>query len=191
MYEIITIVLLTTIVYLLLFKDKDFTPNLSTPLIDESKQVNNLAEPQIDIEAERREYLARRDRRVINDVMTPPEQRQQQHAYPYSHVKQHINIPTRGLPDNFQAVGTLIRKGDERVLLLFGRQRFPGSSQWEYYVSGLETTGHPIKMPIEPPGMREIENGTEFTIPWLDESRGPFQVNLYPNDMPRYNPFIF
>jgi len=144
-----------------------------------------------DPELEKRILLDKRDRDAINDDLKPPERRDQAYAYPDRYVKNLINIPSRGLPDNYQALGAVVRKTDEKVLQLFGRQKYPGSNQWEYYVTGADTYGFPNKMPIKIRGDREIENNIKITIDWLDKSKGDFEVHLYDYNVPRYNPYDF
>jgi hypothetical protein len=46
-------------------------------------------------------------------------------------------------------------------------------------------------VPLKVNGDRELEDKQEITLPWFDESKGSFQVNIYPNDVPRYNPFVY
>src|SRR5574344_1412649 len=51
--------------------------------------------------------------------------------------------PTRGYPDNYHLLGTLISidnnkdynklEQDNQIINLFGRQKYPGSSEYEYY----------------------------------------------------------
>jgi hypothetical protein len=183
---IFIIILLSTIVYLVANKDNDFKTNLKTPLVEEVDTINRLP-----LYIEKRLFLKERDRDVLNDDFAPPEKREPEHSYPDRYVKRQINIPTRGSPDNYQTVGVLVRKEDERILQIFGRQKYPGSTQWEYYVSGMDSNTAPFKVPLKVNGDRELEDKQEITLPWFDESKGSFQVNIYPNDVPRYNPFVY
>jgi hypothetical protein len=140
---------------------------------------------------EKREFLVERDKQAIYNEFKAPEKRLPEHAYPDRYVRKAINIPTRGLPDNYQALGALVRKEDEKILQLFGRQTYPGSNQWEYYVSGADTYGFPNKMPISIKGNREIENSQNVDVPFLDASKGVFTANIYNYDVPRYNPYDY
>jgi len=138
---------------------------------------------------EKRYALETRDADAVFNDFKAPERRDQEYSYPTDSVKNLINVPTRGLPDNYHSVGVLVRKADEKVLQLFGRQRYPGSSQWEYYVAGADNYGYPNKMPIPSRGNRELEDKQRVDLPWLDKSKGHFEVNLYNFDVPRYNPY--
>jgi hypothetical protein len=191
------ITLLTTF-YLYSISQKDFKLDLKNSLGYQSNKLNEIMnrdkESQKTIltpELEKRMYLEGRDRRVIEDNLSPPERRNQEYQYPDRYVKSLINIPTRGLPDNYHVVGTLVRKADEKVLQLFGRQTFPSSNQWEYYVVGNDGNAFTNKMPLTVKGGREIENGQQINLHWLDPSKGQFEVNLYNFDTPRYNPYDY
>lgn len=70
----------------------------------------------------------------IDDPLRPPQTR--------------INIPTRGPPNSYQQVGFI--KLDDNIsslMPLYGRQVYPGSSNWNYYTATSEY--HPIKMSVE------------------------------------------
>ncbi len=138
---------------------------------------------------ERRNFLEYRDNKVIYDVTMPPERRQPEHAYPYRYVKNQINIPTRGLPDNYHMVGVVLRNNTESAFNLFGRQTYPGSNQWEYYVQG-SMHNNDVKLPLAIKGDKEIEDGQHIMIPGMNPSKGEFKVKLYKYDAPRYIPLI-
>ncbi len=154
----------------------------------EKNIINNLEFELENEDIERRQYLEHRDNSVIYNVTTGPERRQPEHAYPYRYVKNQINIPTRGLPDNYHMVGVILRNNTESAFNLFGRQTYPGSNQWEYYVQG-SMNNNDVKLPIGIKGNREIEDGQTIMVPGMDPSKGAFKVKLYKYDAPRYIPF--
>ena len=86
-------------------------------------------------------------------------------------------------------LGILSRESDEQLLKLFGRQIYPGSSQWEYYLlkNGLES----VKIPIKKGNNLEIDNNELLDVPQFNISKGKFKVTLYKLDAPRYNPYIY
>lgn len=161
----------------------DDIPMIQKELKGKSKLIYN--------DLEKRDFLQKRDAEAIYNEFRAPEKRLPEHAYPDRYVRNNINIATRGLPDNYHAVGTLVRKSDEKVLQLFGRQKYPGSNQWEYYVSGADSYGFPNKMPVAVKGDREIEDKQKIHLPWLDKSKGDFEATLYNFDVPRYNPYDY
>ena len=163
-----------------------FTVLDDVPLINNNLK-SNLMYPDL----EKRQALLVRDKEAIYNEFKAPEKRLPEHAYPDRYVRSLINVPTRGLPDNYQATGVLVRKEDEKILQLFGRQTYPSSNQWEYYVSGADSYGFPNKMPIKVKGDREIENGQEIEVPFLDVAKGIFKANIYNYDVPRYNPYDY
>ena len=103
----------------------------------EANSKPTIIRPNIIIKNEKKETVKKdilldRDEKAVYNDFKPPERRLNRHNYPTESVKNLINIPTRGYPDNYQNLGIMVRKNDERILKLFGRQKFPGSSQYEY-----------------------------------------------------------
>jgi len=135
------------------------------------------------------DILLKRDTDAVENDFKPPERRLPRHNYPKESLKRLINVPTRGYPDNYHNVGMLVRKNDEKILKLFGRQKFPGSNQWEYYIIGSE--GHSItKIPLKIPGNKELTNNDVIVVPWLDQSKGKFNIKIFDYDAPRYIPNV-
>jgi hypothetical protein len=192
-YIVLVIVFTTiTLYYIYSLNEKNFKLDLNNPLTSESKKIKEIINRPIVIPfVEKRIILEKRDRGVVNDDFVPPERREPEHIYPDREVKNIINIPTRGLPDNYQSVGVLARREDEKILQLFGRQKYMGSNQWEYYVTGMDRYGFPNKMPIKVKGDKELFDKDKIELDWLDKSKGEFEVNLYNFDVPRYNPFVY
>lgn len=141
-------------------------------------------------ELEKRIALDKRDQDVIVNDFAPPERRLPAHAYPDRAVREIINVPTRGHADNYQMLGVVLRNNTETAYNLFGRQTWPGSNQYEYYVQG-NMDGNIVKIPIKIRGDREIEDGQAVQISGTDPAKGSFKVQLYKLDAPRYNPNIF
>lgn len=137
---------------------------------------------------EKRKILDYRDAEVKYNDFKPPERRVPEYIYPTKDVKQIINIPTRGLAENYQLMGVLLRENTETAFNLFGRQTYPGSDQYEYYAQGT-MHNNTVKLPIQNKGDRELYDGDEVRIPGTDNEKGLFKVKLYKLDVPRYNPF--
>ena len=124
---------------------------------------------------EKRIFLTNRDKNVLYNDFAPPERRQQAYAYPHQFVKNKINIPTRGIPDTYHLIGVILRNNTESAFNLFGRQTFPGSNQWEYYVEGVMKDTQ-VKLPIKIKGNREVEDGQSITVPGTDPTKGDYKV---------------
>ena len=178
-------------------KDSDYLLNKIANSISDLQTTTHVAKTNndtithiIDPELEKRIMLTNRDQNVLLNDFTPPERRVPSHAYPNSVIKQQFNIPTRGIPDNYQLLGIVMRDNTETAYNLFGRQKFPRSNQYEYYVEA-SMNDNKVKIPIKIKGDNEIYNNYEIYIQGTDISKGPFVVKLYDYDIPRYNPYDY
>jgi len=157
------------------------------PINNINKEIQN-QELNNDQFIEKRKALEYRDAEVKYNDFKPPERRVPEYVYPMREVKQIINIPTRGYPDNYQLMGVLLRENTETAFNLFGRQTYPGSNQYEYYVEGTMHNNH-VKLPINSKGGKELYDGDDVRVPGTDNDKGLFKVKLYNLDAPRYNPY--
>jgi hypothetical protein len=134
------------------------------------------------------ELIHSRDRAVLNDSFHPPERRVPEYQYPTRFMETQINIPSRGYPEQYQILGNVFREKTETAYTLYGRQTYPGSDQYEYYVTGNDTNTSSVKIPIRTRGSKEIMNHDIINIPGTDKTKGEFKVELYKFDVPRYIP---
>jgi len=109
----------------------------------------------------------------MNDNILPPER------------KYIINFPTRGYPDNYQLMGILQRDNTETAYNLYGRQTYPGSSLYEYYVHAIINNNN-IKIPLNI--NKEIFDEQEINISGANKDNNLFRVKLYSYNTPRYIP---
>lgn len=189
------IYLLLILVFLIYhqYKFQSAYPKMINPFeTDKTSKILNdklklISQELINIKKERKRETIR-DLKVIHQIDFPPERRLPRHLRPGIRLKRRINIPTRGYPDKYSLQGIVIRKTDEKTLQLFGRQKYPGSSQWEYYAVGNDSTSFPAKLPIKVKGDRELYDNDIVKLPYLNESKGEFKVKLYKLDSPRYMP---
>ena len=130
-------------------------------------------------------YLLHRDYSVLNDPLKAPTRRVASHNYTGNMI---LNIPTRGCVDNYQYLGNLVRRSDNKLVKLFGRQTYPRSRQYEYYGIVSDQGGNQIKVQIT--NTREIYNGDVVKIPILDGNTGNFIAHIHKLDEPRYNPNV-
>jgi hypothetical protein len=134
--------------------------------------------------------ITERDYRIVYDPLAPASQRPPVYVFPPQQIAQYIDIPTRGYPDNYQYVGNLIRSTDEKVIKLFGRQKYARSDQYEYYGIASDGSNIGIKVPIETVRNQEIYDGDEIDVPYFNVGQGKFKVQLFPDQTFRYNPYI-
>lgn len=136
----------------------------------------------------RRNYLDYRDANALANPLAPPERRVPEYLYPFNYMKRQINIPTRGYPENYQMLGVLLRENTETAYKLFGRQTYPGSDLWEYYVENDKYNN--VKLPVAIRGNKEMMDGQDVHVPGTDPKNGHFRVRLYKYDQPRYVPIL-
>lgn len=134
--------------------------------------------------------IRNRDQNVLYNSFTAPERRVPEYEYPTKFIQTQINTPTRGYPDEYQLLGNVFRDSTETAYNLFGRQKYPGSMQYEYYVSGHDVNGSSVKIPISVYGDKEINDNDVINIPGTNKSKGEFRVKLYNINTPRYIPIL-
>ena len=111
-------------------------------------------------------------------------------------IRRFFDIPTRGWPDDFHIIGTLTcfnNKSEKetcdrknKILNLYGRPRYPnGNSPYEYYTR-ISSGNEMIKIDLDE--RPELMDGDTIYIPELEVD---YKLKKYPNDIFRYNPFVF
>ena len=159
----------------------------STQLHDNNKMiVTNEITTNSDID-----LIQSRDYYALSDPLSAPTRRLPRHIYPTLPHDYAIDIPTRGFPDNYHYIGNLIRKSDEKIIKLFGRQTYPNSNKYEYYGITSDKNGAEIKIQIKTKNNVELYDKDEINIDFLDTTEGKFILYSNDYDRPRYNPFIF
>lgn len=132
------------------------------------------------------------DYRKVFDPLEQPTRRVARHEIQPFYLKQMIDLPSRGYPDNFTQFGVLIKQGDpnknvdNKIIRLFGRQEFPGSNRYEYYTL-INSGNDQIKVPIRNKRRDELYDGDKIYIKELDEH---YKVSLHKFDEPKYYPDI-
>lgn len=135
--------------------------------------------------------IDQRDEDALENPLKPPNRRLPRHIYPSAAKDYIFEVPTRGYPDNYHYYGNLIRREDDKIVKLFGRQIYPGSNQYEYYgITSDPTGGSSVKIPIKVRGDKELYDKDEIDIEFLDSSVGKFILFMNDFDRPRYNPFV-
>jgi hypothetical protein len=130
------------------------------------------------------------DYRKIVSPLEQPVRRVPRHWIPPAHIKNMIDIPTRGYPDTFHQIGLLTREGegenDNRVIRLMGRETYPGSGRYEYYTR-ISSGNEVINLPIETKRNIELYTDDKININELDSE---YKVKIFDYDAPKYYPDI-
>jgi len=101
-----------------------------------------------------------------------------------------INIPTQGLPESFQSIGTV--NIDNSLLPLYGRRTTGGNGdRWNYYTR--TDTYNPVPIPVtfqkrdcmDDVGCKEILSGDEIKLDGINKSG---KTQIYRFDGPKYIP---
>jgi hypothetical protein len=128
-----------------------------------------------------------RDYRVLSDPLYPPEQRSDSDYYypreityntggnrtnpnqlvtrdnPQLYGNGYFRYPTRGYPPPYQMKGYLVDQSNpDNIISLFGRPKYLGSTEFQYYVSKRDLNNNEIKIDI--PNKREIYNDDTVKI---------------------------
>lgn len=161
--------------------------DLESKVRDENIQQKNLEDEKL-----YRQKLKERDYKVVYDPLSPGERRLPAHQVPRGLFKDRINIPTRGQPDNYQYLGNLVRDTDDMILPVFGRQEYPGSDYYEYYLMINQDGNFGIKLPLNRgKTIRELEEDQVVNVDYFKSTPGNFVYKPFDYDVPRYNPYDF
>ena len=130
-------------------------------------------------------------RRNINDELVPP-----QRSYEFTRRSMpppsgdgiEINVPTRGELPIFQKIGVLLKSDssgdtDNARLPLFGRPKYPGSNDYDYYVMDGSRNSNKVAIEIK---KKQLDNDDQINVAGFN---GIYSVSLYQYDQPRYIPF--
>ena len=123
------------------------------------------------------------DYRTLTDPLVPPYKRDD-FQIPLS------SIATRGYPSSFKKMGTLIDKDAQnkdqyKFMILVGRQKYPGSNYYDYYITE-NTTDSPLKFDLEKIH-KEFMTDDEIYVKELNKK---YTVKIDRNLGFDYNPFI-
>lgn len=129
------------------------------------------------------------DYKKLYDPLEDPTKRVDRYLLGPLEMKRMFNYPTHGYPDNYRWIGLLISEdtSDEKnkILRLFGRQKFPRSNEYQYYT--MINMGHDqIKVHLHH-YCRELYDHDDVTIKELGKK---YTVQLNKDDDLTYNPYF-
>jgi hypothetical protein len=124
------------------------------------------------------------DYRTINDPLVPPLKRDDYNIPVFP-------IPTRGFPGGYKKMGTLIdtdadNQDKYKFLFLIGRQKYPGSTQYDYFVID-NNTDSTLKFELHHVH-KELFTDDEIEIIELNKT---YKVHIDRSLGFDYNPFIY
>ena len=166
------------------FNEKAINVNVQTPSsLNMAQQPIMLPDPITNI-----------DLRNINDPLTGPIRRPTRDAIGPMVGNPLFNIYTQGPPDSYSWLGILTSSEttdkNNKLLKLFGRQRYPNSTTWDYYVQAYTggASGDTIKISLDKNKYRrELYDGDSVDVQELGMS---YNVKLNRDDVFTYNPYL-
>jgi|SRR3989304_7709841 len=172
-------------------------PDSHTVYVDDNhvtnvKNVKNV-ENVDDLSVIEDELIKKYDYNNAFDPFVEPVRRVARHDIHPMHLKRVIDYPTRGYPDNYIQMGVLTKRyfnniddTDNKVIRLFGRQEYPGSNRYEYFIM-VNSGPDSIKIPLDSGRKIELYDGDDIDVKELEDI---YKVHLYKYDAPRYYPDI-
>ena len=130
------------------------------------------------------------DYNKLRDPLEEPTKRVDRYLLGDLEMRKLFNYPTHGYPDNPHWLGLLIAEDNvekdnpNKIIKLFGRQKYPSSTQYDYYAM-INVAYDQIKIHIH--RKRELFDGDQVFIPELHMK---FVVKLNKDDDYQYNPYF-
>ena len=133
--------------------------------------------------------IKRYDEKKIYDVLEEPSKRPSRSEIGDIGFRRYINIATQGYPDNYHLIGILMNNEgfENRILKLYGREKYPRSILWEYYTI-ISDGNDMIKIEINNKNNKELYTGDKI---YIEELNKEYEVKMYSNDELKYNPNIY
>ena len=132
------------------------------------------------------------DRHALKDPLVPPYKRDDYNVNPSIVYPSLYSIPTRGNSAGFRRMGyltnlTALNSDQYKFLILMGRQKYRGSSRYEYYVVSSSKESN-IKIDLENQ-KKELNTDDTLSIPQLGDAT--YTVTIDKNLGFDYTPFVY
>ena len=130
------------------------------------------------------------DYHKLNDPLEEPTKRVDRYLLGPIEYRKMFNYPVRGDPDNPRWLGILINSDESesesanKIIKLFGRQKYPNSSHYEYYTT-INMGFDQIKVHLR--RRKELYDDDEVIVPELGKT---YKVKLNKDDDNNYNPYF-
>lgn len=121
---------------------------------DLTNQTNINEKIEIKTISDNKDLIIEDDYKVLKDPLREPTRRMPRYIYGDLNLDpNYFNVHTRGYPDSYSQQGYLVDntadlKDKNRILPLYGRQKYPNSVEYEYYIEIL-TGDVPRKFKLE------------------------------------------
>ena len=146
------------------------------------------------------------DRQTTFDPMTEPTKRPPRHVIMPIIGNPNFNYPTKGFTDSYSLKGYLVKDSyhkhekdtnindkqeskitENQILKLFGREKFPNSIEYEYYVIINTGFDDKIKYFLEKQTKELYDNDSVY----IDIIQSKYKVKLLKDKNMVYNPYLF
>ena len=154
------------------------------------------------------DLLTMYDRQTTFDPMTEPTKRPPRHVIMPIIGNPHFNYPTKGFTDSYSLKGYLVKDSyhshendtdidkkkenkskitENQILKLFGREKFPNSIEYEYYVIINTGFDDKIKYFLE----KQTKELFDSDSVYIDIIQSKYKVKLLKDKNMVYNPYLF
>ena len=155
------------------------------------------------------DLLTMYDRQTTFDPMTEPTKRPPRHIIMPIIGNPHFNYPTKGFTDSYSLKGYLVKDSyhmhendtgekdigekkenkitENQILKLFGREKFPNSIEYEYYVIINTGFDDKIKYFLE----KQTKELFDSDSVYIDIIQSKYKVKLLKDKNMVYNPYLF
>jgi hypothetical protein len=182
---VIIILLVFIIIILIAHFLKTVMPNIMPTSEDKNKVIieNEILPP--------RDVLKDMDYKVMGDPLTEATRRPPRHVIGPVINSPYFNYPTRGYTDSYSLKGYLIDEtatdNKDKFIKLFGREKYPNSTEWEYYVSINTGIDDNIKYTLDKQ-RKELWDGDNVYIDLLGKN---YKAKILKQKTFEYNPYEF
>jgi hypothetical protein len=128
------------------------------------------------------------DYHKLNDPLEEPTKRVDRYLLGPIQFRRMFNYPVRGDPDNPRWLGLLVCESDDdksnKLIKLFGRQKYPGADHYEYYTM-INMGNDQVKVRLH--RKKELYDDDTINIPELNKT---YKVKINKEDDLPYNPYF-